>query len=40
MGVKKGKQTVLFDKSVYVKSFYSSVGKLEGEGPLDRKSVV
>ena len=36
MGVKKGKQTVLFDKSVYVKNFYSSVGKLEGEGPLGK----
>lgn len=36
MGVKRGKQTIEFDNSVYIKSFYSSVGKLEGEGPLGR----
>lgn len=36
MGNKKGRQTIVFDNSVYIKSFYSSVGKLEGEGPLGR----
>jgi len=34
MGTKVGKQTIKYDNSVYIKSFYSSVGKLEGEGPL------
>lgn len=36
MGKKIGKQTIEFDKSVYIKSFYSSVGKKEGDGPLGR----
>ena len=31
-----GKQTIVYDDSVYIKSFYSSVGKLEGEGPLGK----
>ena len=34
MGTKTGKQTIVFNSSVYVKSFYSSAGKTEGEGPL------
>ena len=34
MGVKKGKQTIIFDNSVYIQSFYSSAGKTESEGPL------
>ena len=34
MGIKKGKQTIAFENSVYIKNFYSSVGKTEGEGPL------
>ena len=34
MGTKKGRQTIEFDNSVYIKSYYSSAGKLEGEGPL------
>ncbi len=36
MGTKKGRQTILFDNSVYIKDFYSSVGKTEGEGPLGK----
>lgn len=28
--------TILFDKDVYVKGFFSQVGKLEGEGPLGK----
>lgn len=34
MGTKTGKQTITFDESVYIKGFYSSAGKTEGEGPL------
>lgn len=34
MGIKKGKQTIIFDNSVYIQSFYSSAGKTESEGPL------
>ena len=34
MGRKAGRQTIIFDNSVYIKNFYSSVGKIEGEGPL------
>lgn len=34
MGKKCGKQTICFDDSVYIRSYFSSVGKLEGEGPL------
>lgn len=34
MGTKTGKQTISFDKSVYIKGFYSSAGKTESEGPL------
>lgn len=34
MGRKKGKQTILFDNSVFIKNYYSSAGKTEGEGPL------
>lgn len=37
MGTKKGRQTIEFDNSVYIKSYYSSAGKLEGEGPLGDK---
>ena len=36
MGTKKGRQTIVFDKSVYIKSYYSSVGKTESEGPLGK----
>ncbi len=36
MGIKKGKQTIVFNDSVYIKNFFSSVGKLEGEGPLGK----
>jgi len=34
LGIKKGKQTIVFDNSVYIKAFYSSAGKTEGKGPL------
>ncbi len=34
MGKKLGKQSIVFDSGVYVKTFYSSAGKMEGEGPL------
>ena len=34
MGRKKGKQTILFDNSVFIKNYYSSAGKTVGEGPL------
>ena len=34
MGIKKGKQTIVLTNGVYIKSFYSSVGKTEGKGPL------
>lgn len=37
MGRKAGRQSILFDNSVYIKTFYSSAGKLEGEGPLGDK---
>lgn len=36
MGKKQGKQTIIFNNSVYIKGFYSSVGKTEGEGPLGK----
>lgn len=34
MGKKLGKQSIVFDRGVYIKTFYSSAGKMEGEGPL------
>ncbi len=34
MGQKIGKQTIKFTNQVRIKSYYSSVGKKEGEGPL------
>lgn len=36
MGIKKGNQTVLFTNPVCIKSYYSSVGKKEGEGPIGK----
>ena len=37
MGTKIGKQTIKYENSVYIKTYYSSVGKLEGEGPLGQE---
>ncbi len=37
MGIKKGNQTIEFTQGVYIKSYFSSVGRLEGEGPLGDK---
>ncbi len=34
MGIKRGRQTIELTEGVYIKDFFSSVGKTEGEGPL------
>lgn len=36
MGIKKGRQTILLDNGVFVRSYFSSAGKTEGEGPLGK----
>lgn len=36
MGIKIGRQTIKLTNPVYIKSYYSSVGKKEGEGPLGK----
>ncbi len=37
MGTKMGRQSIAFTDSVYIKTFFSSAGKVEGEGPLGDK---
>ena len=37
MGIKRGRQTIELGGGVYIKSYFSSVGKTEGEGPLGDK---